>query len=62
VAARRWRQFEAEKRCRDCGVPLSARRVAKGNRCCTKCGADRAHAEAQRRKRRKPIPPPAGEL
>jgi hypothetical protein len=63
MAARRWRENEADGVCRDCRGEIEPKRKADGKRCCRSCADVRAEAERERRRRkRRVIPPPAGEL
>lgn len=58
MAARRWRENEAEYVCRDCRREIEPKRKAAGRRCCAACARARADAERERRRKRK-IPLPA---
>lgn len=53
MAARRWRENEAEERCHDCGGAIEPKRKAQGRKCCSTCARERAKHEAERRGRRK---------
>lgn len=60
MAARRWRENEADGRCHRCGKPRGALR--KDMTRCFACARLDAEESKERRKRKKPLPPPAGEL